>query len=94
MIWDVLRAELADTVRSSQYAKPLRECLYCGAKTRALSQVCTAHSDLPKIDPHLNIGAAKFQKATASYPATCPACRGTGGGTYNDCPTCDGNGVV
>lgn len=24
----------------------------------------------------------------------CPACRGTGGGVYNDCPTCDGNGVV
>jgi hypothetical protein len=29
-----------------------------------------------------------------SYPGTCPACRGTGGGEYNDCPVCDGNGVV
>lgn len=24
----------------------------------------------------------------------CPVCRGTGGGVWNDCPTCDGNGVV
>lgn len=31
---------------------------------------------------------------TASYPATCPTCRGTGGGVYNDCATCGGNGVV
>ncbi len=29
-----------------------------------------------------------------TYPATCPACGGTGGGQYNDCPACDGNGVV
>jgi DnaJ-class molecular chaperone len=28
------------------------------------------------------------------YPATCPACKGTGGGVYNDCATCGGNGVV
>ncbi len=26
--------------------------------------------------------------------STCPACRGTGGGQWNDCPSCDGNGVV
>jgi hypothetical protein len=25
---------------------------------------------------------------------TCPNCKGTGGGQYNDCPTCGGNGVV
>lgn len=28
----------------------------------------------------------------ASVP--CPACRGTGGGVYNDCPTCSGNGEI
>lgn len=28
------------------------------------------------------------------YPAPCPTCHGTGGGQYNDCPTCGGNGVV
>jgi hypothetical protein len=27
-------------------------------------------------------------------PEPCPACRGTGGGQYNDCPYCDGNGCV
>lgn len=27
-------------------------------------------------------------------PDRCPACRGTGGGRYNDCPACDGNGVI
>lgn len=31
---------------------------------------------------------------TPSYPTACPTCRGTGGGVYNDCPSCDGNGVV
>jgi hypothetical protein len=31
---------------------------------------------------------------TPVYPVTCPSCKGTGGGVYNDCPTCDGNGVV
>ncbi len=30
----------------------------------------------------------------ATYPAPCPACKGTGGGVWNDCPTCGGNGVV
>jgi hypothetical protein len=29
-----------------------------------------------------------------NYPSACPTCRGTGGGVYNDCRTCDGNGVV
>ena len=29
-----------------------------------------------------------------AYPSACPHCRGTGGGTYNDCAKCDGNGVV
>ncbi len=40
--------------------------------------------------------AAYFdRKARAKeYPAVCPTCGGTGGGVYNDCPTCDGNGVV
>lgn len=28
------------------------------------------------------------------YPSACPRCRGTGGGEYNDCSACDGNGVV
>ncbi len=30
------------------------------------------------------------------YPewAPCPTCRGTGGGEYNDCPACGGNGVM
>lgn len=28
------------------------------------------------------------------YPTVCPACRGTGGGVYNDCVTCGGNGEV
>ncbi len=26
--------------------------------------------------------------------SVCPVCRGTGGGVWNDCPSCDGNGVV
>jgi hypothetical protein len=24
----------------------------------------------------------------------CPFCSGTGGGQWNDCPACDGNGVI
>lgn len=30
----------------------------------------------------------------AVQDAECPTCRGTGGGMYNDCATCGGNGVV
>ena len=37
---------------------------------------------------------ANDEKLRENYPATCPACRGTGGGVYNDCATCGGNGVV
>lgn len=29
-----------------------------------------------------------------AYEKTCPTCRGAGGGQFNDCPTCGGNGVV
>jgi DnaJ-class molecular chaperone len=24
----------------------------------------------------------------------CPRCKGTGGGEWNDCPSCDGNGII
>ena len=47
--WDVYQAELADTQRAQHREK--RPCLYCGAPTRALSQVCPSHSDLPAHDP-------------------------------------------
>lgn len=33
-------------------------------------------------------------RESQTYPSPCPVCRGTGGGTWNDCPACDGNGVV
>jgi hypothetical protein len=85
-VWDMLDAELADTARSAPWNREKRACYYCGEPTRATSGICWRHDDLPALDPVLN--------EPRVYPATCPSCRGTGGGTYNDCPTCDGNGVV
>ncbi len=58
--WDMLRAEMFDTIRSQPDARPKRNCLYCGTLTRAVSQVCTAHSDLPSVDPALNVQAGRF----------------------------------
>lgn len=40
------------------------------------------------------IGSGSHRCARAQYPAPCPRCHGTGGSEYNDCATCDGNGVV
>lgn len=60
--WDVLRAELADTMRSTQYAKPLVPCFYCGVPTRALGGICTAHDDLPANDPLLNEPRGELEK--------------------------------
>lgn len=82
--WDELRAEMFDTIRSSPYARPKRDCVYCGAPTKALSQVCTAHSDLPRVDPVFNVQAGRYGRAgsragsTASGPhleqsPPCPA---------------------
>lgn len=57
----------------------------------ALAEVPPARRfPLPPAGP---AGAASSVGASV-YPRTCPSCRGTGGGVYNDCPTCGGNGVV
>ncbi len=48
----------------------------------------------------LDLADMAWKDLCANHPApsvgalTCPSCRGTGGGVYNDCPTCGGNGVV
>ncbi len=48
--WDVFAAELADTARSSQYARETNPCVYCGRMTKALSRVCCDHDDLPALE--------------------------------------------
>ena len=48
--WDEIRAEYADVRRNTQYARRLRPCIYCGTPTRALSQICCAHEDLPAFE--------------------------------------------
>ena len=48
--WDVFLAEYADVRRSAKWNLPLRPCMYCGALTRAGSQVCLAHEDLIALD--------------------------------------------
>ncbi len=53
-----LVAELADTSRGQH--RPRRPCLYCGEMTKAVSQVCLAHSDLTRFDPHTNVQAGRF----------------------------------
>ncbi len=60
--WDRFAAELADTLATMPKARPLVRCVYCGAKTRAVSQVCPAHSDLPRFDPHMNVQAGRFTR--------------------------------
>ncbi len=42
------------------------------------------------------VGFGSFRKLpTRTFTSDiCPTCRGTGGGQYNDCSACDGNGVV
>ena len=56
----MIRAELFDTMNGSYYARPKRPCVYCGTQTRAVSGVCTAHSDLPGLDAHTNVQAERF----------------------------------
>ncbi len=59
-----LAAELADTRRGQHRER--RPCLYCGAMTKAVSQVCLAHSDLPRVDPLLNVQAGRFTPKAAA----------------------------
>lgn len=45
------------------------------------------------------ISVAAIRRAREAYDRQaidriCPTCRGTGGGVWNDCPACSGNGVV
>lgn len=61
--WDTFAAELSDVSRSAPWNRSKRPCIYCGALTRALSQVCCAHSDLRSLDPHTNILAGRFQQS-------------------------------
>ena len=49
--WDMLAAELSDTMRGGKDSRPRRPCVYCGKLTRALNYVCTAHDDLPSREP-------------------------------------------
>ena len=58
--WDMIRAEMMDTARGQ--ARPKQPCRYCGIPTSALSGVCTAHRDLPRLDPHSNVQAARFNR--------------------------------
>lgn len=56
--WDPFRAELADTIRGMKHNLPKRPCLYCGAVTKSVFQVCmVAHSDLPSLDEDLAASA-------------------------------------
>ena len=48
--WDMYRTELADTQRGMQASRPKLPCIYCGAPTKSVYQVCCAHSDLPELD--------------------------------------------
>ncbi len=59
-----LAAELADTRRGQH--RELRPCLYCGDMTKAVSQVCLAHSDLPRVDQHMNVQAGRFTPKAAA----------------------------
>lgn len=48
--WDESRAEYADVRRSAPHNRKLRPCIYCGAMTRAVSQICCNHEDLPAFE--------------------------------------------
>lgn len=49
--WDMLRAELYDTIRDQDQHPRKRPCVYCSALTRSRYQVCMAHDDLIDLDP-------------------------------------------
>lgn len=66
--WDVIAAELVDTVASQRQLKTKRACIYCATPTTAISRVCPAHSDLPTYDPNLNVQAGRFSQASPRDP--------------------------
>jgi hypothetical protein len=45
-------------------------------------------------EPSAGIAALLDAKKAYDARTVCPTCRGTGGGQYNDCATCSGNGAV
>lgn len=48
--WDPFRAEYADVRRSAKHNRRKRPCIYCGTPTRATSQICCNHEDLPAFE--------------------------------------------
>jgi hypothetical protein len=77
--WDVYRAELADTQRGQHSARQARPCIYCGAKTKSVYQVCLDHTDLTNLDPSTPDALEKPRERTPSSIAqgSRPSARGS-----------------
>ncbi len=62
--WDMFAAELVDTRQHNRQLATWKRCAYCGARTMAVSGVCTAHDDLIALDETRGPGSPPNSAAT------------------------------
>lgn len=65
-----------------------------GYEGRLVARLRRRGEDADYAELRARAGRAVPVWARAVVPVPCPACRGTGGGVWNDCGYCGGNGVV